>query len=316
MERQTVQLGSNGPIVPALGIGTWSWGDSLFWQYGNGYDADDVTQAFQASLSSGISFFDTAEVYGTGKSEKLLGDCMQATEQSVQVATKYFPLPWRFSANALSQALTASLERLQVTSITLYQIHQPFSFLMSQKTLMNALADEVEKGRIQSVGVSNYSESQMRQAHQYLSDRGVPLAVNQMQYSLLYRNIEQNGVLNAARELGVTILAYSPLAQGLLTGKYAAESSAHPTGARRLSPKFKLAYLRQITPLLNRLKEIGQTYQKTPSQVALNWLVAQGNIIPIPGAKTAKQAVENSGALGWTLNSEELDRLAKTKIGT
>ncbi|MEM9136975.1 MAG: aldo/keto reductase, partial [Cyanobacteria bacterium P01_F01_bin.42] len=213
-DRQTVQLGPDGPVVPALGIGTWSWGDSLFWQYGNGYGPEDVDQAFKASLSSGISFFDTAEVYGTGKSEKLLGDCMKSTELPVQVATKYFPLPWRFMASAVTDAVTASLERLQVDSIDLYQVHQPFSFLMSQQTLMNTLADEVEKGRIKTVGVSNYSESQMRQAHKYLGDRGIPLAVNQMQYSLLYRNIEHNGVLNAAKELGVTILAYSPLAQG------------------------------------------------------------------------------------------------------
>ena len=314
MENQTVQLGPNGPVVPALGVGTWSWGDSLFWQYGNGYDDQDVKQAFDASISAGITFFDTAEVYGTGKSESLLGDFMRQVDSPIQVATKYFPLPWRISASSLSDALTASLKRMQVDAIALYQIHQPFSFLVSQKALMNALADEVEKGRILSVGVSNYSEAQMRQAHKFLGDRGIPLAVNQMQYSLLYRQIEDNGVLKAARELGVTILAYSPLAQGLLTGKYSPQAGVKPTGARSISPKFKPNYLKRIMPLLETLDEIGQVHQKTPAQVALNWLIAQG-AVPIPGAKNAKQAVENAGALGWSLTDQEVTLLSSLYIG-
>ncbi|MEM9977114.1 MAG: aldo/keto reductase, partial [Cyanobacteria bacterium P01_D01_bin.2] len=230
---QTIQLIPNGPEIPPLGVGTWSWGDSLFWQYGKEYGVDDVQQAFTASLAAGVTFFDTAEIYGLGKSEELLGQFIQATAAPVAVATKYFPLPWRFKTQSVADALTASLKRLQMATVALYQVHWPFDFLMGQKTLMNALAAEVKQGRIQSIGVSNYSASQMQEAHGYLAERGIPLAVNQVQYSLLHRKIESNGVLSAARDLGMTILAYSPLAQGLVTGKYRVASYQPPTGARR-----------------------------------------------------------------------------------
>ncbi|MEL6137206.1 MAG: aldo/keto reductase [Cyanobacteria bacterium J06628_6] len=308
---QTVQLGPNGPTVPALGIGTWSWGDSLFWQYGKDYGVDDVRHAFEATLAAGVNFFDTAEVYGLGESEKLIGQFIQQTNQPTIIATKYFPVPWRVFAQSVADALTASLKRLQVPSIALYQVHQPFDFLMGQQTLMNALADEVQQGRIQAIGVSNYSAEQMRKAHSYLAERGIPLAVNQMQYSLLHRNIENNGVLAAARELGITILAYSPLAQGLLTGKYTLENYQKPTGARSLDPRFSRSGLEKIQPLIAALQEIAVENDRTPAQVALNWLIAQGNVVPIPGAKNARQAEQNAGALGWSLSSEAVTQLSQ-----
>ena len=191
---ETITLGSQGPAVVPLGIGTWAWGDKLFWSYGSHYTASELHDAFKTALDAGINFFDTAEVYGFGESERLLGQFMQKTDRPVEIATKYIPLPWRFNAQAVADALTASLQRLQQPSVTLYQVHMPFDFFMGQKTLMNALADEVQQGRIRAVGVSNYSADQMRQAHRYLADRGVPLAVNQVQYSLLARQIETNGV--------------------------------------------------------------------------------------------------------------------------
>ena len=313
---QTIQLLPNGPAIAPLGVGTWSWGDSLFWQYGKGYGADDVQQAFAASLAAGVSFFDTAEVYGLGKSEELLGQFiqqLQAPDPSAApvVATKYFPLPWRVNAQAVADALTASLKRLQLPTVALYQVHWPFDFLMGQKTLMNALADEVQQGRIQSVGVSNYSASQMHKAHGYLAKRGIPLAVNQVQYSLLHRKVESNGVLSAAQDLGITILAYSPLAQGLLTGKYTAASYQSPTGARRIDPRFSKDNLRKIEPVVTVLKEIAQHHDKTPAQVALNWLMGQGSVVPIPGAKNAGQANQNAGALGWSLTAAEQGQLAE-----
>lgn len=308
---QTVRLGADGPTVSALGVGTWSWGDSLFWQYGKDYGANDVQQAFEASLAAGITFFDTAEVYGLGKSEELLGGFIQATDTPVAVATKYFPLPWRFKPQAVADALTASLKRLQMATVALYQVHWPFDFLMGQKTLMNALADEVKQGRIQSIGVSNYSASQMHQAHSYLAERGIPLAVNQVQYSLLHRKIESNGVLSAAKDLGMTILAYSPLAQGLVTGKYTLDTYQPPTGARRLDPRFSKDGLRKIEPLITVLREVGQHYDKTPAQVALNWLMGQGSVVPIPGAKNAKQAQQNAGALGWSLTPDDLKKISE-----
>lgn len=311
----TVTLGPQGPTIPALGIGTWAWGDSLFWNYGKDYGAEDVRSAFHASLEAGVNFFDTAEIYGLGDSEKLLGQSIKETEQPVMVATKYFPMPWRFAAQSVSDALTASLKRLQVPSIALYQVHWPFDFFMGSKTLMNSLADEVQQGRIQTIGVSNYSAKKMREAHSYLSERGIPLAVNQVQYSLLHRDIERNGILETARDLGVTILAYSPLAQGLLTGKYELENYHRPSGARSLAPQFSKEGLAKLEPIIQILKEIGQRCDRTPSQVALNWLISQGNVVPIPGAKNARQASQNAGALGWTITDEEraaLDQVTRS----
>lgn len=305
---QTIALGQNGPTVTALGIGTWSWGDKLFWNYGSDYGTSQVREAFEATLESGISFFDTAEIYGLGESEKLLGQFMKEIGRPTQIATKYFPVPWRFTGQSVSDALTESLKRLQVEQVALYQVHMPFSFFMSQETLMNALADEVKRGRIASVGVSNYSAEQMREAHGYLAARGVPLAVNQVQYSLLSRKIERNGILDTARQLGVTILAYSPLAQGLVTGKYTPEKDFKFNDARRIDPRFSKQGLEKIAPVVNLLRQIGEKRDRTPAQVALNWLIAQG-VVPIPGAKNAQQAKQNAGALGWSLSEEEVAQI-------
>ena len=311
---ETITLGPNGPAVAPLGIGTWAWGDSLFWDYGKGYDASELQDAFKTALEIGINFFDTAEIYGLGESEKLLGQFMQQTDRPVHIATKYFPLPWRFNSEAVADALTASLKRLQRPSITLYQVHQPFAFFMGQETLMNALADEVKQGRVLAVGVSNYSAEQMRQAHHLLANRGVALVVNQLPYSLLARQIEMNGVLDAARELGITILAYSPLAQGLLTGKYTPDHYTQPGGARRLDPRFSRNGLEKIAPVVGLLQEIGKQYDKTPAQVALNWLMAQGNVIPIPGAKNSGQVQQNAGALGWQLSQEDIEQIDRATL--
>jgi aryl-alcohol dehydrogenase-like predicted oxidoreductase len=308
---ETITLGQNGPSVKPLCIGTWAWGDKFFWSYGKDYGAEQVKEAFAASLEAGINFFDTAEVYGMGLSEELLGQFMQQTGQPVQIATKYGPMPWRFSGSSVADALTASLKRLQVERVALYQVHWPFAFFMSQETLMNALADEVQRGRIEAIGVSNYSADQMRDAHQILAKRGVPLAVNQVNYSLLTRKIESNGVFDTARNLGVTILAYSPLAQGLLTGKYTAESNINPAGARKIDPRFNKEGLNKIEPVISLLRQVGDKYQRTPAQVALNWLIAKGNVIPIPGAKTAEQVRQNAGALGWKMSDDEIGEIGE-----
>ena len=302
----TVALGNRGPQVTPLGVGTWAWGDKLFWDYGKGYDQSQVKEAFQASVEAGVTLFDTAEVYGVGESERLLGNFAQGSEAGIAIATKYFPLPWRIFPQAVTEALTNSLQRLQVESIPLYQVHTPFTFFMTQETLMEALAKEVKQGRIEAVGVSNYSVSQMREAHAELQKRGVPLVSNQVPYSLLNRKIESNGIWQTAQELGVTIIAYSPLAQGLLTGKYTGQEK--PTGARSLDPKFQPSGLNQVSPVINTLQDLAEKYQKTPAQVALNWVITKG-AIPIPGAKNAKQAQQNAGALGWQLEGEDMQRL-------
>ena len=308
---ETITLGQNGPAVKPLCIGTWAWGDKLFWSYGNDYGLEQLQAAFTAALEAGINFFDTAEIYGWGLSEQFLGQFMQKTDKQVQIATKYGPFPWRFTGQSVADALTDSLRRLQVERVALYQVHWPFTFLMSQETLMNALADEVKRGRIEAVGVSNYSAQQMRSAHQILAARGVPLAVNQVRYSLLTRQIESNGIFHTARELNVTLLAYSPLAQGLLTGKYTSGGGETPNGARRLDSRFSKEGLQKIEPVISLLRELGEKRDRTPAQVALNWLIAQGNVIPIPGAKTAEQVRQNAGALGWRLSEDEIAQLEK-----
>lgn len=306
---ETITLGQNGPAVTPLCIGTWAWGDKLFWNYGNNYGADQLQAAFTAALEVGVTFFDTAEIYGFGVSEEFLGQFLKKTDKQVQIATKYGPVPWRFLGQSVADALTDSLKRLQLERVALYQVHWPFTFFMSQETLMNALADEVKRGRIEAVGVSNYSAQQMREAHQILAARGVPLAVNQVRYSLLTRQIESNGILETARELGVTILAYSPLAQGLLTGKYTADSANTPKDGRRIDSRFSKEGLQKLEPVISLLRQLGDKHDRTPAQVALRWLIDQGNIIPIAGAKTAEQVKQNAGALGWRLGDDEIKQL-------
>jgi aryl-alcohol dehydrogenase-like predicted oxidoreductase len=301
LDRSTLQL-------PTMGLGTWAWGDKLFWNYGSDYGDVELRSAFQAAISAGITLFDTAEVYGLGKSEELLGQFAKETTVPIIMATKFAPLPWRFQQQAVADALTASLKRLNVPRVDLYQVHWPFELFLTPEILMDALADEYEQGRIGAVGVSNYDANQLRTAHRLLAARGVPLAVNQVRYSLLTREIETNGVLVAARELGITILAYSPLAQGLLTGRYTPNHP--PTGARSWDRRFSAEGLAKIAPTIELLTSIGREQGKTPAQVALNWLMAQPNVVPIPGVKTAAQVLQNAGALGWQLSAEAVKQLS------
>lgn len=286
-----------------FGLGAWQWGDRLIWQYGQTYNDEDCRAAFMVSLEAGIRFVDTAEVYGNGRSERLLGQFLNETEQPVLVATKYFPFPWRLRKKSLLRALRGSLERIGVETIDLYQIHQPFS-LQPIESLMEALAEAVKEGLTRTVGISNFNQTQMVRAYSALARKDVPLAANQVTYSLLNRAIEQDGLLARCKELGVRVIAYSPIEKGLLTGKYSPENP--PPGIRgqrygRLLPK--------IGPLLKLMTEIGQEHGgKSKTQVALNWCICKGTL-PIPGAKNAAQAEENAGALGWRLTEVEVDKL-------
>lgn len=305
------QLGASGIVVPAMGIGTWSWGDRSFWGYGKAYTREDVFQAYQACLDAGLNFFDTAEIYGNGESERILGECMRADGRPILIASKFAPLPNRFSADTLLKALDASLERLGVSSIDLYQIHWPYTFI-NQHKLMDALAQAVRAGKVRAVGVSNYGAQLMRKVHARLARHGIPLASNQVHYSLLHRKPEQNGVLEACRELHVALIAYSPLEQGLLTGKHRANAveKVALTGPRRFSLAYRPSRLRKIEPLLQALDEVAQARGKTIAQVSLNWLMTKDEcIIPIPGAKNARQASDNAGAVGWRLSDEEFKRI-------
>lgn len=289
-----------------MGLGAWQWGDRVVWQYGHGYGDAEVHQAFLTTLHQGIRFVDTAEVYGNGRSERLLGQFLQETDQPVLVATKFFPLPWRFRKNALVRALKGSLARLGVESVDLYQIHWPTP-LMSIDTMMEGLAECVKSGLTRTAGVSNFSQTQMLAAYSSLARHDLPLASNQVHYSLLNRTVERDGTLARCKELGVRMIAYSPIEKGLLSGKYSVDSP--PPGARS---RTYANLLPKIGPLLKLMTEIGQDHGgKSHVQVALNWVISKG-VLPIPGAKTAEQAQENAGALGWRLSDNESARLDET----
>jgi aryl-alcohol dehydrogenase-like predicted oxidoreductase len=304
-------LGASGIVVPPMGVGVWSWGDKSFWGYGQDYTREDVTLAYKACLDTGLNFFDTAEMYGRGESERILGKCIREDGRPVIIASKFAPLPNRLSARSLLEALDASLERLNVKTMDLYQIHWPYS-LIGVDALMDALAQAVHSGKVRAVGVSNYGANLMRRAHARLARHDIPLASNQVHYNLIHRKPEKNGVLDACRELNVALIAYSPLEQGLLTGKYriVAGQAISVTGPRRFTPAFRTSQRRKIEPLLQTMEDIATTHSKTVGQVALNWLLSKDEcIIPIPGAKNVRQASENAGATGWRLTGEEFKRI-------
>ena len=303
-QAERVRLGMTDLQVSLLGIGTWPWGDRLYWGYGRSYTDADLQAAFERSLAAGINFFDTAEIYGHGHSERLLGRFVRAAGQPVVVATKFMPFPWRLRRKALLDALRSSLERLGLPQVDLYQIHWPYP-PVPINTWMQALAEVVQAGLVRAVGVSNYSARQMRRAQAALARWGVPLASNQVHYSLLHRQPERDGVLAACRELGVTLIAYGPLAKGMLTGKYTPDNSLPIPRGLRVGRQ----QLARIQPLIALLCEIGEGHRgKTPAQVALNWLICKG-AVPIPSVKNLDQAEQNAGAMGWRLTDDEIAAL-------
>lgn len=325
MEEVPVCIGPsalNLRIASPLGVGLWSWGDKWTWGH-RGYDAalteSSMSAAFLESMKSGVNFFDTAEVYGAsllggwGQSERYLGGCLAAagdTGRGAVVVSKYMPLPWRLrEPSSMLAALDASVQRLGVQQLGVYLVHNPVTSLRSTQTLARGLAAAVDSGMTRAVGVSNYSEEELRETHRVLAEAGVPLALNQVELSLCHSYPLHSGLLDACQELGVSLVAYSPLAMGRLTGKYS--TACKPQGARR----FGNYPFEKIQPIVDRLQTLGEAHGgKTPAQVALNWVICKG-AIPIPGAKSAKQASGNAGALGWRLTTgevEELDALAIT----
>jgi aryl-alcohol dehydrogenase-like predicted oxidoreductase len=309
----TFSLGRSSLQVPRLGVGVMTWGDAKGLArfhpakiaYGGAEGLAEEKRAFEASLIAGVKLFDTAAMYSGGASERRLGEL--ARGQEALIASK-FPGGFSFRAEALPKELETSLARLGRGSIDLYQHHFP-SDRVDIPRLMNLLADAVEAGKVKAVGVSNYSAEQMRIAHAALAKRGIPLASNQVEYSLLHRQPETNGVLDACRELGITLIAYSPLAMGALTGKYSATKKA--SGLRRLLPGFNKKAMEAVQPVVGLLREIGERYGKTPSQVALCWLIENDTVLPIPGAKNSKQATDNAGALTFRLTPAEVDALSQ-----
>ncbi len=286
-----------------MGLGAWQWGDRLVWQFGQGYSEREVHDAFKLSVDEGVLLIDTAEAYGNGLSERLLGRFIKETEQPVLIATKYFPFPWRLLRSSMPRALKNSLDRIGVESVDLYQIHWPTP-LMSVDRMMDGMIECARSGMTRTVGVSNFNQTQMLTAYSALARQNIPLASNQVHYSLLNRKVEKNGLLARCKELGVRLIAYSPLEKGLLSGKYNVEN--RPPGTRAGT---YAGLLPRIDPLIKLMTNIGQDHGgKSNAQVALNWTICKGTL-PIPGAKNLKQAEENTGALGWKLTEDEVAKL-------
>jgi aryl-alcohol dehydrogenase-like predicted oxidoreductase len=309
----TTTLGRTDVRVPRLGLGVMVWGDMAaapWWNparkvYGPTSSLEEQREALAVSLAAGVNLLDTAAMYGNGASERRVGELTEGRD--VLIATK-FPAGFVARTESLPATLEASLERLRRPVIDLYQIHFPARW-MSIPRLMDLMADAVAAGKVRAVGVSNYSAARMRTAYEALARHGIPLASNQVQYSLLHRAPERNGVLDACRELGVTLIAYMPLASGALTGKYSAAN--RPAGWRRYTPTFRgkgLAMTEQVNALL---RDLAKSHDKTPSQVALRWLIQQEGVLPIPGAKTGSQAAENAGALSFALTEIEMTELSR-----
>jgi aryl-alcohol dehydrogenase-like predicted oxidoreductase len=316
MEHKT-SLGQSDLQVPRMGVGAMVWGDPkglarlhpAHSAYGGSHGYEEEKRALEVSLEAGINLFDTAAMYSLGAAESRLGEL--ARGKDVIIATKY-PSGFSFRVEDFPKELEASLARLGRECIDLYQHHYP-NARMSIPELMNRVADAVEAGKVKAVGVSNYSAEQMREAHAALSKRGIPLASNQVEYSLLCRKPEVNGVLDACRELGITLIAYSPLTGGLLTGKYSAQN--RPGGFfRRILPRYNRKTLDAIQPVIKILREIGDRYSKSPSQVALRWLIENPIVLPIPGVKNGKQALDNAAALSFSLTSEEVEILSQSTL--
>ncbi len=304
--REPIRLGHTGLSVSPMGIGVWAWGSGFYWGYGRDFQEQDARESFHTCIQAGINFFDTAEIYGSGRSERLLGTFARETGRPLVITSKFMPFPWRLNRRALRRALRASLRRLGREVLDLYLIHHPLP-PVPIPTWMEAMADAVEEGLVRAIGVSNFNLDQMRLAADTLARRGIPLAANQVPYSLLSQDIETEGLLEAAREMGVAVVAYSPLEQGLLTGKYSAKNP--PRGLRGL--RFRGDSLQQLDDILERMRTIGEAHGgKSPAQVALNWTLCKGTI-PIPGVKRKRQADENLGALGWRLTTAEVEALGK-----
>lgn len=289
-----------------MGVGTWAWGDRIFWGYGKGYGEEELNGAFNRCIDGGIRFFDTAEAYGTGQAEIFLGKFLQTTDAKIKIASKFTPYPWRISKTSLKKALQASLKRLGKDYIDLYQINShnpPFPI----EFWIEGMIEVKQAGLVKNIGIANCNRTMMHRVQDALRKEGIELVSNQVEYSLLNRKSEKDGLLKDCLESGIKLIAYSPMAQGVLSGKYSID---HPLCGMRAN-RYSRTMITTIQPLIDLMKRIGiEHHEKTPAQLALNWVIRKG-ALPIPGVKTVNQAAQNLGALGWKLSDEEMDLLDK-----
>jgi aryl-alcohol dehydrogenase-like predicted oxidoreductase len=309
------KLGLSGPLISTIGLGCWqfSQGKGFFGNAWGTLSDEEVAEIVRVSLEDGITWFDTAEAYGGGQSERALSAALKKLGKApgdVVIATKWMPA-FR-TARSLSKTIDVRLKNLGGFGIDLYQIHHPISF-SSTSSQMRAMARLVESGKVRHIGVSNFSAKNMLAARLALASYGLSLVSNQVHYSLLNRKIETNGVLAAAKDHGITIIAYSPLEQGLLTGKFHddPELIRRSPGFRKHRAGFKTKGLARSRPVIDAVREVSAGRGATPAQIALAWLVqAHGDtVVAIPGATKAAQARDNAAAMTVTLTRDDLDRL-------
>ncbi|KPM55012.1 oxidoreductase [Frankia sp. R43] len=307
-----VDVVSTTKKISKIGLGTWQFG-SREWGYGSSYAQTDAVLIVRRALELGVTLFDTAEMYAFGRSERILGDALAEaaalgweTSTAVRpeeafVATKIFPvLP---VAPVVEQRAIASANRLGVRTIDLYQVHQP-NPVIRDGTTMRGMASLRQVGVVDEVGVSNYSLERWRAAETALGSR---VLSNQVQYSLVRRQPERDLIPFARRE-GRLIIAYSPLAQGLLSGRY--DVTNRPRGAvRKANPLFLTENLARLTPLLDVLREVASGHDATVAQIALAWAVHHPNVVAIPGASSVAQLESNAAAAEITLADGEYDAL-------
>jgi aryl-alcohol dehydrogenase-like predicted oxidoreductase len=312
------RLGQTDLQVSPVGLGCWQFSDGLREANDRRYIRDQrtVNTVIAAARRAGVNWFDTAEQYGKGSSERRLALGLAADgakSDDVLIATKWWPAFRR--AESIMETIDSRLACLAGFEIALYQIHAPLSF-SSVEAEMFAMAALAREGKIQAIGVSNFSVRQMRRAHSTLARLGLPLASNQVRYNLLARGIEADGTIATAKELGVSIVAHSPLEQGLLTGKYH-HGSECSKGSRAMTAPFSKKRLQRAAPLMNTLRAIAHSYSATPAQVALAWLTQfHGHMVmAIPGAKDSRQAAENSESLAIKLSPGELSAIDESSKG-
>jgi aryl-alcohol dehydrogenase-like predicted oxidoreductase len=309
------KLGNSVHLISAIGLGCWQFSKNrgLVGGFWGDMDENTIDAVIQESLRGGVNWFDTAEMYGNGMSEQMLSASLQrlhVKKEDIVIATKWNPV-MRF-ASSIERTFCDREKNLAPYPITLLQVHNPAS-ISSIENQMLQMAALVRNGKIELVGVSNFSFNQMKKAHEVLQANNLALSSNQMRYNLLDRSIEFNGVLDYARQNKITIIAYSPLAQGLLTGRYHEKSGLirKRPGLRKYLPAFRERSLRRTFPLIKVLCEIAAEHKVTPAQVALRWVIQfHGDaIVAIPGASSARQAQQNAAVMDFDLTAKELDLL-------
>jgi aryl-alcohol dehydrogenase-like predicted oxidoreductase len=309
-------LGRTDIMVTPIGLGCWQFSkqNNMAGKFWPTLEDSMIEKIVSLSLEGGINWFDTAEIYGGGVSERALSKALKAAGKKpgeAIVATKWWPV-FRFASN-INKTINKRISALDPYPIDLYQVHQPWGF-SGENSEMEAMAELFKMKLIRSVGVSNFNAKKMENSWKMLQKSGIPLASNQVRYSLLDRRIESNGVMDHAKKLGITIIAYSPLAQGLVTGKFHDNPELLKNiGFRRYSSQFKPEGLKKSRPVITLVKELAQKYNVTPSQVALNWLIQYNGdtVVAIPGATKEIHVKENCGAMSFSLSDEDMVRLDK-----